>query len=53
LLITQSQYDFAMVNEWSGGAQIGDNFIMATALGAGKKDPTTNTFSGIIIGDLK
>lgn len=53
LLITQSQYDFAMVNDWTGGAQVGDNFIMATALGAGKKDPETNTFSGIIIGDLK
>lgn len=53
LLITQSQYDFAMVNDWTGGAQVGDKFIMATALGAGKKDPETNTFSGIIIGDLK
>ena len=42
-----------MVNDWTGGAQVGDKFIMATALGAGKKDPETNTFSGIIIGDLK
>jgi hypothetical protein len=44
-----------MANEWSGGiVTLGaDNAtIMATAMGAGTKDSTTNTFTGVLMGSL-
>lgn len=52
LLIIQSSYDFPMVNKWTGGTEVGDSTIMATAFSAGRKDKN-NKFSGIILGDLE
>ena len=54
ILIMQSRYDFAMLNEWDGSLQIndGNNTIMATMLGAGRKNDD-NTFSGVLMGDVK
>lgn len=52
VLIMQSQYDYATLNEWSGSTKIDDNFIMSSMLGVGRKDGD-NTFSGIIIGDIE
>lgn len=52
ILIMQSQYDFAITNEWNGESVLTDgNKIVAGIIAAGKKD-TDNTFSGIILGDL-
>ena len=55
ILIMQSRYDFAMLNEWDGSLQIndGNNTIMATMLGAGRKSSSDNTFSGVLIGDVR
>lgn len=55
ILIMQSRYDFAMLNEWDGSLQIndGNNTIMATMLGAGRKNSSDNTFSGVLIGDVQ
>lgn len=54
ILILQSKYDFAMLNEWDGTLQINDDdgTIMSTMLGAGKKN-SDNTYSGVLIGDIK
>ena len=54
ILIMQSNYDFAMLNEWDGSLTIDEenDIILATMLGAGKKD-SENKFSGVLIGDIK
>ena len=52
ILIMQSQYDYATLNNWNGQVEVGDKTIMSAMLGAGKKNEEDNTFSGIIIGDL-
>ena len=54
ILIMQSQYDFAMLNEWDGKLQTDENtgVIMSTMLGAGRKNKN-NTFSGVLIGDIQ
>jgi hypothetical protein len=43
-----------MLNEWDGSLTIDEEngIILATMLGAGKKN-TDNTFSGVLIGDIK
>ena len=51
ILIMQSQYDYATLNNWNGSVNVGDKTIMSAMLGAGKKDEN-NSFSGIVIGDL-
>lgn len=53
ILIMQSQYDFAMLNEWGGGLTLDDKngTILSTMLGAGRKD-SQNKFSGVLIGDI-
>lgn len=53
ILIMQSQYDYATLNNWNGSVDVGDRTIMTSMLGAGKKNIDDNTFSGIIIGDLQ
>lgn len=52
LLIMQSHYDFAMLNEWDESLTIDEKngTILSTMLGAGKK--VDNKFSGVLIGDL-
>lgn len=54
ILIMQSQYDFAMLNEWNGSLTINEEngIILSTMLGAGRKNDD-NTFSGVLIGDVK
>lgn len=54
ILIMQSNYDFAMLNEWDGSLTIDEknDIILATMLGAGRKN-YENKFSGVLIGDLK
>lgn len=54
ILIMQSQYDFAMLNEWDGNLTINEEngTILSTMLGAGRKNDD-NTFSGVLIGDVK
>jgi hypothetical protein len=53
ILIMQSRYDFAMLNEWDGSLQMDEETgsVMATMLGAGRKN-ADNTFSGVLIGDV-
>lgn len=54
ILIMQSQYDFAMLNEWDGKLQTDESkgTILSTMLGAGRKNKN-NTFSGVLIGDVQ
>lgn len=54
ILIMQSKYDFAMLNQWDGSLTIDEEngTILSTMLGAGKKNQN-NTFSGVIIGDIQ
>lgn len=52
ILIMQSQYDYATLNNWNGNVEIGAKTIMSTMLGVGKKNED-NEFSGIIIGDIE
>lgn len=54
ILIMQSKYDFAMLNNWDGGLTIDEEngTILSTMLGAGRKNDD-NTFSGVLIGDVK
>lgn len=52
ILITQSQYDFAITNDWNGTTNIQDNSIVSAVIAAGKKDPKTEAFSGILMGDV-
>jgi hypothetical protein len=55
ILIMQSKYDFAMLNDWDGTLTLDDKngTILATMLGAGKKNLSDGTFSGVLIGDIK
>ncbi len=54
ILIMQSKYDFAMLNQWDGSLTLDEEngTILSTMLGAGKKNQN-NTFSGVLIGDIK
>lgn len=54
ILIMQSKYDFAMLNQWDGKLTLDENngTILTTMLGAGRKN-SNNTFSGVLIGDLE
>ena len=54
ILITQNQYDFAMLNQWDGNLTIDENngTILSKMVGAGRKNPN-NTFSGVLLGDVQ
>jgi hypothetical protein len=54
ILITQNQYDFAMLNQWDGNLTIDENngTILSKMVGAGKKN-SNNTFSGVLMGDVQ
>lgn len=54
ILIMQSNYDFAMLNEWDGTLTIDEKngTILATMLGAGRKNDQ-NQFSGVLLGDIQ
>lgn len=55
ILMMQSKYDFALLNEWDGSLTLNekDGTILSTMLGAGRKNNDDNTFSGVLIGDVK
>lgn len=54
ILIMQSRYDFAMLNNWDGTLTLDEKngTILSTMLGAGRKN-TDNSFSGVLIGDIQ
>ena len=54
LLITSSNYDYSVLNDWDGNLTTdeGTGTIMSTLIGAGRKNED-NTFSGILMGDVK
>ena len=54
ILVMQSNYDFAMLNEWDGTLTIDEKngTILTTMLGAGRKN-NQNQFSGVLIGDVQ
>lgn len=54
IMIMQSQYDYAMLNQWDGTLTTdeGAGTIIGTMLGAGRKN-ADNTFSGVLIGDVE
>ena len=54
LLITNSNYDYSVLNEWDGSLTTdeGNGTIIGTMIGAGRKNDD-NTFSGILMGDVK
>lgn len=54
ILMMQSKYDFAMLNDWDGSLTLNEEngTILSTMLGAGRKN-SDNTFSGVLIGDVK
>lgn len=51
ILIMQSEYDFAIVNDWTGVTETNDESIVSSVIAAGKKSED-NKFSGIILGDV-
>lgn len=55
ILIMQSKYDFAMLNQWDGSLTLDEDngTILSTMLGAGRKNADDNTFSGVLIGDIQ
>ena len=54
ILIMQSRYDFAMLNDWDGKLTLDEEngTILSTMLGAGRKN-NDNSFSGVLIGDIQ
>lgn len=54
LLVMQSKYDLAMLNEWNGKLTLNEDngTVLSTMLGAGRKNEN-NTFSGVLIGDVQ
>lgn len=54
ILITQNNYNFALLNQWDGSLTLNENngTILSTMLGAGRKN-NQNQFSGVLIGDIK
>lgn len=51
ILIMQSVYDFAIINDWDGTSQMKDGAVMSSVVAAGKMG-ADNTFSGIIMGEV-
>lgn len=54
ILVMQSKYDFAMLNNWDGSLTLNEDnsTVLAAMLGAGRKNED-NSFSGVLIGDIK
>lgn len=54
LLVMQSKYDLAMLNEWNGKLTLNEDngTVLSTMLGTGRKNKN-NTFSGVLIGDVQ
>lgn len=46
-----NQYSMDLINGWNGaGVEIGDNHILSPQVGAGIKNDSNNTFTGVVIG---
>lgn len=54
ILVLQSKYDFAMLNNWGEDLTIDtkNGTILSTMVGAGSKD-SQGTFSGVLMGDVR
>ena len=55
LMLQMVKYDVGLTNEWAGGVVTIDDTestIMATAIGAGHKDTSTNLFTGVLMGEF-
>lgn len=55
LMLQMVKYDIDLANKWAGGIVTIDNTestIMATAVGAGRKDTSTNLFTGVLMGEF-
>lgn len=53
IIMTLNTYELAALNGWDGTSiEIGDDHIMTPQIGAGIKDETTNTFTGMVMGVL-
>lgn len=55
LMLQMVKYDIGLTNEWAGGVVTINNTestIMATAIGAGHKDTSTNLFTGVLMGEF-
>lgn len=51
IIMTLNTYELAALNGWDGTSiEIGDEHIMTPQIGAGVKNNTTNTFTGIVMG---
>lgn len=51
IIMTLNTYELASVNGWDGTAvEVNDDYIMTPQVGAGIKDETTNTFTGMVMG---
>ena len=55
ILIMQSQYDYATLNEWNGSLNIDEegNKILSAMIATGRKEKSDNTFSGILMGNVQ
>ena len=53
IIMTLNTHELASLNGWDGTSiEIGDDHIMTPQIGAGVKDDTTNTFTGMVMGVL-
>lgn len=53
ILVMQSQYDYAIINDWNGKTTLTNgNSVISAMLGAGRKN-NNNIFSGILIGNIQ
>lgn len=53
ILIIQNEYFSSTINKWDGALKIDDsgNYILSKMIGAGKKNSSSNQFSGVLMGD--
>ena len=51
IIMTLNTYELASLNGWDGtSVEVGDDHILTPQVGAGVKDSTTNTFTGMVMG---
>lgn len=51
IIMTLNTYELAALNGWDGtSVEIGEDHIVTPQIGAGIKDSTTNTFTGMVMG---
>lgn len=54
LNIFLNKYGYSTLNQWDSSFTINEekNYLLTSMVGAGRKDPSNNTFSGVVMGDL-